>query len=89
MEGQQSKSRKGKVYLVGAGPGAPGLITLRGTECLAEARGVDADAVVDTDVEYVMWILIRMKLAGDPARRRQCRHTLASGQGSAGECACA
>lgn len=30
----------GKVYLVGAGPGHPGLITIRGAECLAKADSI-------------------------------------------------
>lgn len=33
-----SKDRTGKVYLIGAGPGDPGLITVKGVECL---RGAD------------------------------------------------
>src|SRR6187549_801451 len=37
----------GKVFLVGAGPGDPGLITLKGYECLARADLVLYDGLVN------------------------------------------
>ncbi|MBI4304100.1 MAG: uroporphyrinogen-III C-methyltransferase [Chloroflexi bacterium] len=39
--------KTGKVYLVGAGPGDPGLITRKGLECLAEADVVVYDHLLD------------------------------------------
>ena len=41
------ENKLGKVYLVGAGPGDPRLITVRGAECLAEADLVLYDYLVN------------------------------------------
>ncbi|MEW6034932.1 MAG: SAM-dependent methyltransferase, partial [Chloroflexota bacterium] len=38
---------QGKVYLVGAGPGDPGLITVKGLECIRAADVIVYDHLVD------------------------------------------
>lgn len=43
---------KGIVYLVGSGPGDPGLITLRGVECLARAEVVVYDYLANEQLLY-------------------------------------
>ncbi|HUN55772.1 MAG TPA: uroporphyrinogen-III C-methyltransferase [Smithella sp.] len=44
------KTKKGKVYIIGAGPGDAGLITLKGMDCLGEADVVIYDYLVSKDL---------------------------------------
>ncbi|HRY28864.1 MAG TPA: uroporphyrinogen-III C-methyltransferase [Elusimicrobiota bacterium] len=46
----EQRRRPGKVYLIGAGPGRPDLLTLRGAECLSQADVVVRDASVSERV---------------------------------------
>lgn len=42
--------KQGKVYLVGAGPGDPGLMTVKGLDCLRRADVVVYDRLVDENI---------------------------------------
>jgi len=42
--------KQGKVYLVGAGPGDPGLITVKGLACLKQAEVIVYDRLVDESI---------------------------------------
>jgi len=44
------KNKKGKVYIIGAGPGDAGLMTLKGIDCLREADVVIYDYLVSKDL---------------------------------------
>ena len=44
------KNKKGKVYIIGAGPGDAGLMTLKGIDCLREADVVIYDYLVSRDL---------------------------------------
>ena len=39
--------KTGKVYLVGAGPGDPGLITIKGLRCIERAEVIIYDRLID------------------------------------------
>ena len=46
----EQSAKQGKVYLIGAGPGAADLITIRGARILAQADVVLYDALVTADM---------------------------------------
>ena len=48
-----AQGKRGKVYLVGAGPGDPGLLTIKGKECLCEADTILYDHLANPSLlEY-------------------------------------
>src|SRR2546430_699197 len=46
----ESQSSPATVYLVGAGPGDPGLITMRGAECIRRADVIVYDRLISPDL---------------------------------------
>ena len=56
--------KKGVVYLIGAGPGDPGLITLKGKEILESCDALVYDHLASK--EFLSWV---------PSRCKTCRKT--------------
>ena len=54
----------GKVYIVGAGPGDPGLITVKGTRCIEEAEVIIFDHLVSEDLLRYAKTDVRLIYAG-------------------------
>jgi uroporphyrinogen III methyltransferase/synthase len=76
----KSKSKTGKVYLVGAGPGDLGLVTLRAKECIESADVIVHDHLANP--EMLSWarddaeIIYAGKEAGEPSPSQQEINTL-------------
>ena len=58
------KNKQGKVYIIGAGPGDAGLMTLKGIDCLREANVVIYDYLVSKDLLKYAKIDARFIYAG-------------------------
>jgi len=69
-------SRKGKVYIIGAGPGDPGLMTLKGAKCLQEAEVVIYDHLISPELLDMARRDARLIYAG----KEGGRHTLSQAQ---------
>ena len=54
MNSSDNRNKTGKVWLVGAGPGDPGLLTLKGREVLQQAEVVVYDALIGGGVLAMM-----------------------------------
>lgn len=68
----ESEGRLGKVYLVGAGPGDPGLLTLKGKTLLEHADAVVYDALVSPEILD----MIAPRAERVHAGKRRGRHSL-------------
>jgi uroporphyrinogen III methyltransferase/synthase len=63
-QGSECTWKPGKVYIIGAGPGDPGLVTLRGMKCIEAADVVVYDHLVNTDLLRFASADARMIYAG-------------------------
>ena len=72
MSASKSKSENGKVYLVGAGPGDLGLVTLRAKECLERADVIVCDHLANP--EMLGWVRDEAEIIH--AGKRAGEHTL-------------
>jgi len=71
-QGTDSMSKRGRVYIIGAGPGDPGLMTVKGTKCLAEADVVIYDHLINPGILHHARETARLVYAG----KEGGKHTL-------------
>ena len=64
MKREISVEKKGKVYIIGAGPGDPGLITVKGLRCLKEADVIIYDHLVNEEIIRQAKVSSRLIYAG-------------------------
>jgi len=85
-----STSESGKVFLVGAGPGDPGLITMRGAELLAQADVVLYDGLVNPQLlTHMTGRLVRTartRSTGHPTVPQQSINEQLIAEAQAGHC---
>ncbi|MGZ3594854.1 MAG: uroporphyrinogen-III C-methyltransferase, partial [Syntrophales bacterium] len=67
-----SVANKGKVYIIGAGPGDPGLFTIKGLRCLKEADVIIYDHLVNEEIIHQAKESARLIYAG----KKGGEHTL-------------
>jgi siroheme synthase len=67
---------RGWVWLVGAGPGDPGLLTLHAANALAQADVVVYDALVDEEILKLLRPGAEIAYAGIPATHRDVNHAV-------------
>lgn len=72
MNSSDNRNKTGKVWLVGAGPGDPGLLTLKGREVLQQAEVVVYDALIGGGVLSMMPETAELIYAG----KRSSAHTM-------------
>src|SRR5882724_5404718 len=89
MESKKNKSGRGKVSLVGAGPGDLGLVTLRAKECVEQADVIIYDYLANP--EMLGWaredaeVIYAGKKAGDHALSQEQINTLMVEKAGAGK----
>ena len=74
-------TRLGKVYLVGAGPGDPDLLTLKGKNCLERAEAILYDRLVSTELlqhaaQSAEFIYVGKQASKDCANQREIEQLL-------------
>ncbi|RKX18303.1 MAG: HemD protein, partial [Candidatus Zixiibacteriota bacterium] len=72
VEVKNNNSRKGFVYLIGAGPGDPGLITVKGMLALKSCDAVIYDNLVPSELIVTLPTNIERHYVGKKAGRQCC-----------------